>query len=454
MPGTPTAAGSAGTGTAAPVVRADVRSILGLALPALAVLAATPLYLLWDTACVGRLGPVELAALAAGTTVLSQVTTQLTFLSYGTTGRAARRFGAGDRTGAVAEGVQATWVALGVGTVLAVAVALSAGPVTSWLAGDATVAHEAARWLRPAALAIVPALTVMAGNGWLRGVSDTRRPLWFTLAGVLPTAVLVPWSVHRYGVVGSAWATVTGETLTASCFLVCLVLTWRRVGDGRPVRPTWSVIRPQLVAGRDLVLRSLGFQVAFLSAAAVAARSGAASLAAHQVLLQLWNLLSLLLDSVAVAAQALVGAALGAGSAAASRRVGDTVLRFSVGAGIVLAVVLAAGARVVPGLFTGDAGVRGEMSGPWWILVVMAVVGGVVFALDGVLLGAGDVAFLRTATIVSLVCGFIPDVLVAGAAHLGLTGVWCGLLAFLLLRLVAVGLRYRSGTWIRTGAER
>lgn len=446
----------------APPVRADVRTVLGLALPALAVLAATPLYLLWDTACVGRLGPSALASLAAGTTVFSQVTTQLTFLSYGTTARAARRYGAGNTTGAVAEGIQATWVAVAVGGVLAVTVAVSAGPVSSWLVGavpgDATgaggrtaVASDAASWLRTASLATVPALIVMAGNGWLRGISDTRRPLWFTLAGVVPTAVAVPWAVHRYGVVGSAWATVAGESVTATCFLVCLVVTWRALGDGRPVSPTWSVIGPQLAAGRDLVLRSLGFQVAFVSAAAVAARSGPAALAAHQILLQLWNLLSLLLDSVAVAAQSLVGAALGAGSRRASRQVARTVLVFSFGAGLVLAGVLAAGAVVVPGLFTSDAGVLAEMSGPWWILVVMSVVGGVVFALDGVLLGAGDVAFLRTATIVSLVVGFIPGVLVAGWAGLGLTGVWCGLLAFLVLRLVAVGVRYRSGRWARTG---
>ena len=213
------------------------------------------------------------------------------------------------------------------------------------------------------------------------------------------------------------------------------------------------MIRPQLVAGRDLILRSLGFKVAFVSAAAVSARSGSGALAAPQVLLQLWNLLTLLLDSVAVAAQALVGAALGAGARDASRQVARNVLCFSVGAGSVLAVVLALGVTVLPGLFTTDDDVLGALHSAWWVLVVMAVVGGVVFALDGVLLGAGDVAFLRTATIVALACGFIPGVLVAGVADLGLTGVWCGLLAFLLLRLAAVALRYRSDRWQRTGVN-
>ena len=439
------------TRAASPEVRADARTILGLAWPALAVLAATPLYLLWDTAVVGRLGTVELAALAAGATVLAQVTTQLTFLSYGTTARAARRYGAGDTAGAVSEGVQATWVALFVGAVIAVIVAATAGPVTGWLAGGAdAVGEEAATWLRVTSLSVIPALVTMAGNGWLRGIANTRAPLYFTLAGVLPMVVTVPWAVDRFGLVGSAYANVLGEVITASCFVVALVVTWRRAGDGRPVRPTWVVIRPQLTMGRDLILRSFSFQVAFVSAAAVAGRMGDASLAAHQIMLQLWNFLTLVLDSVAIAAQALVGAALGKASVSTAWRVGRQVLRFSVGAGVVLAAVLAVGAVLIPGLFTSDADVLETIRGPWVVLVIMVLLGGVVFALDGVLLGAGDVAFLRTATIVSVVLGFIPGVWLSLLFDLGLTGVWCGLLAFIALRLIAVVWRYRSGSWART----
>ncbi|MGP9758275.1 MATE family efflux transporter [Corynebacterium sp. AOP12-C2-36] len=433
-------------------VRADTRTILGLAWPALAVLAATPLYLLWDTAVVGRLGASELAALAAGATVLAQVTVQLTFLSYGTTARAARRHGAGDTPGAVSEGIQASWVAVAVGAVLAVLVAVFATPVTAALTGGgegSPVAAEAARWLRVTSLSVIPALLTMAGNGWLRGVANTRAPLYFTLAGVLPMVVTVPWAVDRFGLVGSAYANVLGEVITASCFVVCLVRTWRREGDGRPVTPSWAVIRPQLSMGRDLILRSMSFQVAFLSAAAVAGRMGESSLAAHQVMLQLWNFLTLVLDSVAVAAQALVGAALGSASVRTAWRVGNQVLRFSVGAGLVLAGLLAAWAHVIPRLFTTDDTVLSTMWGPWWILVAMVALGGVVFAIDGVLLGAGDVAFLRTASIVSVLVGFLPGVWLSFAFDLGLTGVWCGLLAFIVIRLAAVVWRYRSGRWTR-----
>lgn len=437
-------------------VRADTRTILGLAWPALAVLAATPLYLLWDTAVVGRLGATDLAALAAGATVLAQVTVQLTFLSYGTTARAARRYGAGDSPGAVAEGIQASWVALGVGAVLAVLVAVFATPVTGWLTGGSAdggsmVADEAASWLRVTSLSVIPALLTMAGNGWLRGVANTRAPLYFTLAGVVPMVVTVPWAVDRYGLVGSAYANVLGEVITATCFVVAVIVTWRKVGDERSVRPSWAVIRPQLSMGRDLILRSMSFQVAFVSAAAVAGRMGDSSLAAHQVMLQLWNFLTLVLDSVAVAAQALVGAALGSASVRSAWQVGHRVLRFSVGAGLVLAALLAIGAFFIPGVFTADEAVLSTMWGPWWILVAMVGLGGVVFAIDGVLLGAGDVAFLRTASIVSVLAGFLPGVWLSWIFDLGLTGVWCGLLAFIVIRLAAVVWRYRSGQWVRTG---
>lgn len=428
-------------------VRSDAGTILGLAWPALIVLAAIPLYVLLDTAVVGRLGAAQLAALAAGATVLGTVTTQLTFLSYGTTARAARHFGAGRRADAIYEGIQSTWVAVVVGAVLATVVFAATPSIMGWLAADTSVAHLASQWMRVTCLSIIPALVVMAGNGWLRGMSNTRVPLIFTLCGVGPMAVTVPLSVSHYGLVGSAYANVLGETITAGLFLWALGRAWRAEGDGRSAGPCWPVIRRQLVMGRDLVVRSLSFQLAFVSAAAVAGRMGAQNLAAHQVLLQLWNFLTLVLDSVAVAAQALVGAALGAGSVRTAREVAGRVLRFSCVAAGVLAVLLGLGAGLLPGVFTTDQSVLDAMRGPWWLLLVLVVLGGVVFALDGVLLGAGDVAFLRNTTIASALFGFVPLVWASLLWGWGLVGVWCGLVAFVVLRLVSVCVRYRGSAW-------
>ena len=426
--------------------------ILGLALPALGVLAAPPLYLLLDTAVVGRLGAVELAALAAGATVFSMLTAQLTFLAYGTTARASRAFGRGDVKGAVTEGVQATWVAVFVGALLFALVQIFAGGITRLLAPDPDVAGAAAGWLRIAAFGIPLTLISQAGNGWMRGVQDTRRPFLYVVGGLGPAALIIVPLVGWLGLNGSAWAMIAGETLTAVFFIRRLVdsATDRDVDK----RPSWMLIKRQLVLGRDLILRSLAFQVAFLSAAGVAGRLGAFSLGGHQILLQLWNLLSLVLDSLAIAAQTLVGAALGVGSVAAARFTARRVIAWSTVFAGVLAGVFAVLDSLLPRAFTNADGVLAAIAeGPWWILVAMIPVGGVVFAIDGVLLGAGDAAFLRNATITAVVLGFLPPVWLTLAMGWGLTGVWSGLLAFMVLRLIFVAVRYRGPKWTEAAGE-
>jgi len=231
--------------------------VVKLALPALGVLAAEPLYLLVDTAVVGRLGAVPLGALAVGAVVLAQVSTQLTFLSYGTTARAARLHGAGRRREAVTEGVQATWLALVVGLFIVLAVQALAGPITAALAGGGAVAREAQLWLRIAVLGAPLVLVTLAGNGWMRGVQDTMRPLRNVLVGNGASAVLCPVLVHtaHMGLAGSAVANVCAQVLSAALFLRALRT------EQVSVRPQPALMWAQAVLGRDLVLRSLGFQV-------------------------------------------------------------------------------------------------------------------------------------------------------------------------------------------------
>lgn len=430
------------------------RRVLGLALPALGVLAAEPLYLLVDTATVGRLGAVPLGALAVGGVVLVQISTQLTFLSYGTTARAARLHGAGRRRDAVTEGVQATWLAAGLGLGLVLAGQLLAGPVTRLLAGAGPVAAAAESWLRIAVLGVPFVLVTLAGNGWMRGVQDMARPLRYVLAGNGLSALACPVLVHGvgswpgWGLPGSAVANVGAQVVAAALFLHALR------GEGVAARPDPRLVWAQVVLGRDLVLRSLAFQACFLSATAVAARSGAATVAAHQVVLQLWTTVTLVLDSLAVAAQALVGAALGAARPAAARRLAWRVARWSGLFGSMLAVGFAAVHDVLPRVFTPDVAVLEQVPHAWWFFVGIIPLAGVVFALDGVLLGAGDAAFLRTATLLSALVGFLPLVWMSEVAGWGLSGIWAGLTLFVVLRAVAVVARTRSAAWSRTGTVR
>jgi MATE family, multidrug efflux pump len=432
----------------------DTRSIPSLAAPALVVLAAEPLYLLVDTAVVGHLGGVPLAGLAVGGGLLGYVAALLNFLAYGTTARAARRAGAGDRAGAVAEGVQATWLAAGLGIVLALAFQVLAGPLTRALAGSAgPVAAGAEHWLRVASPGLPLLLVALAGNGWLRGVQDLRRPVGYVLAGSLASLVLCPLLVHvaGLGLVGSALANLAGQTVSATCFGRALVGELRR--QDIPWRPHWSSLRAQLVLGRDLLLRAAVLQLAFAAAAAVVARSGTAELGAHQVALQLWLFLALVLDAYAIAAQTLVGHALGAGRPDAARRTARRVSAWGLGTGIVVAAALLALRPVLPPLFTDDPAVLAEAAVVWWFLALMQPLAGVVFALDGVLMGAGDVAYLRTVTLGSAAVGFVPLSLLSGRLGWGLAGVWSGLTLFIVLRLVGVGVRVAGDRWLEAPAR-
>jgi putative MATE family efflux protein len=224
--------------------------------------------------------------------------------------------------------------------------------------------------------------------------------------------------------------------------------------EGVPLRPHLPTLRHQLVLGRDLLLRGVGFQVCFISAAAVAARFGAAALAAHQIALQLWMFCALALDAVAIAAQALVGAALGAGDEAFARGLARRLLLVGLASGTAFAIVIGALAGVLPKLFSTDPQVYRQAMRAWPWFVGMQPLAGVVFALDGVLLGAGDVRYLRNLTIVATIGGFLPAIWLAYWFRLGLGGVWAGLTLLIVIRLGALLVRIRSGHWAVVGVTR
>jgi putative MATE family efflux protein len=409
------------------------------------VLAAEPLYLLVDTAVVGHLGTVPLGGLAVGGGLLAWATALLNFLAYGTTARSARRAGAGDRAGAVAEGVQATWLALGLGVAVLLLFQLLAGPLARLLAGSpGPVAEAGELWLRIASLGAPLLLVSLAGNGWLRGVQELRRPMRYVLAGSLVSLVLCPLLVYPagLGLVGSAIANVAGQAVGASLFLRALAR------EGVPWRPRPAAIRAQLVIGRDLLLRAVVLQVSFLVATAVASRAGAAALGAHQIGIQLFFFLALVLDAYAIAAQTLVGHALGAQRPDDARATARRVALWGLWTGVAVAAVLLALRTVLPGLFTDDPAVLGQAGTVWWFLAGLQPLAGVVFALDGVLMGAGDVGYLRTLTIGSALAGFLPLSLLAGPLGWGLAGVWTGLALFIVLRLVGVLARVAGEKWL------
>ncbi len=423
--------------------------LLPLAASAFVVLAAEPLYVLVDTAVVGHLGSVALAGLGIGAALLTLVVIVGTFVEYGTTGRAARWYGAGDRAAAVNEGVQASWLAVTLGLGVVVVGEVFAHPLTSILAGGNDETQQAAEsWFRIAVLGVPGILLVLAGNGWMRGIQETRSPVRIVLLANGISAIASPILVYPagLGLQGSAIANVGAQVIGSLLFVRAL----HRAAEAR-TRPQRHVIRQQLVVGRDLFLRSVGFQVAFLTAAAVAARMGTAQIAAHQIGLQLWLFVALLLDSFAIAAQSLVGAALGGSDVGIARSTAWRVARYGLWAGVAFAAVFGVGWSLIPRIFTSDPAVlhQAHLLWPWFI--AMLPLAGVVFALDGVLIGAGDVAFLRTITLIAALGAFAPLNLLALQLGWGISGVWAGLMAFITVRFVGMLARTRGEHWVVVG---
>jgi putative MATE family efflux protein len=281
----------------------------------------------------------------------------------------------------------------------------------------------------------------------MRGVQETRRPVQIVVLANVLSAAASPILVYPLGLglAGSAIANVAAQTIGGVLFILAARAQRPRW------RPEWPVVRAQLTAGRELLLREAGFQAAFLSAAAVAARMGAAQVAAHQIGLQLWTFTALLLDSFAIAAQSLVGAALGGGDVSTARRTAWQVSKYGLGAGIVFGVLLAAGWWVIPALFTSSPEVRHQAHLLWPWFAGMQPASGVVFALDGVLIGAGDLGFMRTITLVGALGVFVPVVWLALHFGWGIGGVWAGLAGFILARLVGMTVRVIRGRWAVTG---
>jgi putative MATE family efflux protein len=423
------------------------REIIGLAVPALGALAAEPLYLLADTAIVGHLGTPELAALALAATVLTTLVSLCIFLTYGTTAQVARLHGAGEAHAAATLGAQSLWLAVAVGAVLLAAIAVLAGPVVALLGDDPAVEALAARYARIAAIGVPSALIALAATGFLRGLGDLRTPLVVVAAGNALNVVLDVALVYGagLGLDGSAIGTAAGQTAMGAAFVVLVF----RAGAVRRPRP--ALLRGLLATSGWLFARTAALLASFVTASAVLARVGAPSLAAHQIAFQLFVALALVLDSVAIAGQVIVGRTLGAGDRARAVAAARRIVVLGLYAGALLAAALLALRGVVPGLFTDDGAVLERLGAMWWLLALMQPVAAIAFALDGVLIGAGDARFLAGAMLASALGVYVPVALAALAFGWGIVGVWCGVVGLMAARAVGLGWRLSSGRWAVVG---
>jgi putative MATE family efflux protein len=425
------------------------REIARLAVPALGALAAEPLYLLVDTAIVGHLGTPQLAALAVAGSVLSLAVALCNFLAYGTTAQVARLHGAGREEDAGAIAAQSLWLSLGIGVGIAVVALAGAVPLVSLMGGSGHVGSLATLYLRISAGGLPFALVALAGQGYLRGVGDLRRPLLVVVAAHGTNVVLELLFVYGFGwgLAGSAWGTVIAQAGMGAAFAALLLRA-----PARTRRPVRALLGPLLRMGGDIFIRTAALLGSFAVASAVLARIGSASLAAHQIAFQLYTFLSLVLDAVAIAGQVLVGRLLGAGDADGAYAAARRMIEWALGGGLVLGAVMLALTGPLPHAFTGDPRVIDRAHAIWPLFALMQPAGAVVFALDGILIGASDTRFIKW-SMVAASAVYIPIALGALHFHWGIVGVWCGLLALIGVRLLTCGARFLGRRWAVTGAR-
>jgi putative MATE family efflux protein len=436
-----------------PKAHAQDAEILRLALPAFGALVAEPLFLLADSAIVGRLGTVPLGGLGVASQALTTLVGLSIFLAYGTTAAVARQLGAGHRDAAIRQGIDGLWLAAAIGLAVLAAGWPLAPQIAAAFGGTPAVSHEAVIYLRVSLLGVPSMLAVLASTGVLRGLQDTRTPLLVAIAANALNIGLNAMFVLglHWGIAGSAAGTVIAQTGSAAAYLVVVGRGAHAAGIG--MRPDREGIKSAAFAGASLVLRTLALQAVLVIMTAIAARQSDAAVAAHQVAMRVWNLFVFALDAIAIAAQAITGRQLGSGDIAGARAATRRMIGWGAGYGALFSVVLLAIRPVLPGLFGVSPEVRGLLLSVLLIVIVQQPAAGVVFVLDGVLIGAGDQDYLAAAGLVTLAVFAAAAAIVVRTGG-GLVALWIAYATWMLARLVTLTLRTRSSRWLVVGAVR
>jgi putative MATE family efflux protein len=432
------------------------RSILRLAVPALGSLIAEPLFLIVDSALVGHLGVVPLAGLGIASAVLQTIVGLMVFLAYSTTPAVARRFGAGDPAKAVSVGIDGMWLALGMGAVLAIAGWFATPPLVGLFGAAPAVAQQAETYLGLSMWGLPAMLVVFAATGLLRGLQDTITPLWIAGLGFGANALLNWLFIYGFGwgIAGSAAGTVVAQWGMVAAFVLVIGRIARR--HSASVRPQREGVRGSARSGGWLFLRTVSLRIALLATVAVATTLGTDELAGWQIAFTIFSTAAFALDALAIAAQALIGKSLGAGDVPTVRRVLGRTLAWGAWFGVAVGVAIGTLSGVIGLVFTGDAQIAALVAPALIVLAVAQPLCGVVFVLDGVLIGAGDAKYLAVAGALNLL-PFAPALLAVsllqptGAAGLA----WLSLAFFgvyMLARLATLGWRVRGAAWLTAGA--
>lgn len=421
------------------------RAIAALAIPALGTLAIDPLVSIVDTMWVGRLGTVELAALAVASAVFAAVFAVFNFIHVTITPMVAGEVGRGspERAGGITKG--ALVISVVIGAVLALVLGFLSESIVDAFGATGGVLEQSAAYLRIRVLSMPAMLLAMVAVGVYRGHQDTRTPLYVALVMNLVNLVLDPILIFGagLGVVGAAWATVAAQTIAAAGFLILLFGRDRaKFGlDGHSNGLRGLGLGRILGEGWPMMLRSIALLFALTATTYAATQLGTAEVAAHQIALQTWLFMSFVLDSLAVAAMAMIGSDMGAEDRIAAREVGNRLLALGFMGGMILALGLALVRPLLAPFFSAEPLVEELLASVVWFVIVLQPLTALVYVWDGIAIGTSAFRFMAASMVVSAVLAVAALVVFGGS----LLGVWASLTVLVLSRLVAFVLWSRRG---------
>lgn len=430
--------------------RAQDAEIARLAVPAFAALVSEPLFLLADAAIVGHLGTAQLAALGIAGTVVQTVVGLFVFLAYGTTSTVARRLGGQDHKSALTAGVDGIWLAVVIGVLCAVLTFAVTPLIVDAFSPGPDVWDFTVTYLHIAVIGVPMLLLMLAGTGVLRGLQDTRTPLVVAVSANLVNIGLNVLFVYGFGwgIAGSAVGTVVAQGTAALVIVYVVARAARRVGAS--LRPERAGLRSAWRTGVPLIVRTVTLRAALLLATYVAAAISTTAIATHQVAFTIWTFLTFALDAIAIAGQAITGRLLGAGDPVGTRAATRRMIGWGLACGVLFGAILMAVRPVLIPLFSPDTAVQQLLSTVLVVIAIQQPVNGVVFVLDGVLIGAGDGRYLAWAGVLTLLA-FLPLAVTVLWTGAGLVWLWWAFGGFMVARMLTLIWREQGDRWLILG---
>jgi MATE family, multidrug efflux pump len=432
-----------------------IKDILRLAVPAMLALASQPLLSIGDTAMIGRLGVEPLAARAVGAAIIGGIYWIFTFLSFGTTTLVGYHHGAADFRACGETYFNALFLAALGGLGVACAGLLFATPLYRAMGAEVNVIEEGVSYFRIYIASAPFTFIFFASVGFFRGTLDTRTPMMIAFL-ITGTHLFLDYGLiygnfgfPRLGVKGAGVAAWVGQLVGAATCLAIFFFS-RSMTVYRTAK--WGIslgrLRPLFRIGSDLAIRTGALRGSLVFATSCAARMGASVLSAHEIAFQLMLLCSDVIDGLAVAGQALVAKYLGAAQKETAMTMGKTLILCGAVAGLMFGMAFLVAQDAIAGFFTNSTDVK-LMLGAGVILLaaVFQPLNGIVFVLDGLLIGARDTRFLMWAMLIGALGIFVPISWMSLHSGWGLIGIWTGVGALMSWRLITLLYRFFSRSW-------